>query len=356
MISSDEHRDGILRGGAWIKNVPSYYSPAQVLQWLSAINFVPQVTEEDITTRSFPAPLETLEQLIRLHLLTFPFENTAMHYTVDHEIDVTPEGAFKRLVAERKGSYCFGQNTVLLGMLRGLGYRAYAASARVNEGSLPPNYTSLVHMVVLVQPLERSNRTYLVDVGFGSPGLARPILLSNSEKDVVTGITPTEKHKLTRNAIPLSTSTVPAELKWNLEVWHEKKDDPHASWRILYSFSEEEFFPADAQDASFVVSQNYASNNIFCNDVICVKHFPLDEEDAKRFEGQAGSETCMYRMVLIGKEVKKYVGSSSEVVQIFLNEVERIRALRETFGIDIDDEAERHIRGRKSAIVKNGEA
>ena len=38
-------------------------------------------------------------------------------------MDVSPEGAFRRLVKERQGSYCFGQNTVFLGMLRGLGYR-----------------------------------------------------------------------------------------------------------------------------------------------------------------------------------------------------------------------------------------
>lgn len=38
-------------------------------------------------------------------------------------MDFGPESAFQRLVQQRKGSYCFGQNTVLLGMLRGLGYR-----------------------------------------------------------------------------------------------------------------------------------------------------------------------------------------------------------------------------------------
>jgi arylamine N-acetyltransferase len=38
-------------------------------------------------------------------------------------MDVTANGAFRRLVEERKGSYCFGQNGLLLGMLRGLGYR-----------------------------------------------------------------------------------------------------------------------------------------------------------------------------------------------------------------------------------------
>lgn len=38
-------------------------------------------------------------------------------------MDVTPEGLFERLVKRRGGSYCFGQNGLLLEMLRGLGFR-----------------------------------------------------------------------------------------------------------------------------------------------------------------------------------------------------------------------------------------
>jgi arylamine N-acetyltransferase len=43
--------------------------------------------------------------------------------TPAHTMDVSHEGAFKRLVLERRGSYCFGHNGVFLGMLRALGYR-----------------------------------------------------------------------------------------------------------------------------------------------------------------------------------------------------------------------------------------
>lgn len=39
-------------------------------------------------------------------------------------MDVSPAGVYERMVVQRKGgSYCFGQNGLLLGMLRGLGYR-----------------------------------------------------------------------------------------------------------------------------------------------------------------------------------------------------------------------------------------
>lgn len=40
-------------------------------------------------------------------------------------MDVTSEGVFDRLVLAGKGlgSYCFGHNTLFMGILRGLGYR-----------------------------------------------------------------------------------------------------------------------------------------------------------------------------------------------------------------------------------------
>lgn len=68
--------------------------------------------------------------------------------------------------------------------------------------SNPPNYTSLVHMVIFVQPLENSNITYLVDVGCGGSGPTRPILLSDVVDNIVMGTSPTERHRLTRGAHP----------------------------------------------------------------------------------------------------------------------------------------------------------
>ena len=70
-----------------------------------------------------------------------------------------------------------------------------------------PVFASLSHMVIFVQPSEGSNQTYLVDVGFGSTGLVRPILLSDAGNNTVMGIDPTEMHRLTRGAHPLSSTS-----------------------------------------------------------------------------------------------------------------------------------------------------
>jgi len=65
--------DGTLRGAVLIRHVPSLYTPSQISQYLAAVG----IQHHD--TKTFPPTLENFERLVRLHILTFPFENTAMH-------------------------------------------------------------------------------------------------------------------------------------------------------------------------------------------------------------------------------------------------------------------------------------
>jgi len=77
----------------------------------------------------------------------------------------------------------------------------------VSDKLSDPVFTALSHMVIFVQPFESSNQTYVVDIGFGSTGLARPILLFDVEDNIVMGMNPTEKHRLTRGPHPLSSTS-----------------------------------------------------------------------------------------------------------------------------------------------------
>jgi hypothetical protein len=72
------HR-GTLRDDLWIKPVASYYSASQVVQWLSCIKYETTLTEQEVASGLFPVNLHNLSILMRHHLATFPFENTAMH-------------------------------------------------------------------------------------------------------------------------------------------------------------------------------------------------------------------------------------------------------------------------------------
>ncbi|KAF9477221.1 cysteine proteinase [Pholiota conissans] len=348
-----EIRDGTLQNGAWIKKIPSSYEPAQVRSWLERMGL-----DLGTSSDSFPPPSrKTLNAIVKRHLIMFPFENTDMHYTPHHSMDVSAEAVYNRLVKEyRGGSYCFGLNGLILGMLRGLGYRAFAGSARVNHG--PPDgplaYTSLNHQVIFVQPENDSNQTYLVDVGFGT-GLVRPILLSNSEENIVMGTDATEHHRLIwaaahSTSLEMSNgSTTPGAMKWNPQVLHGDRDAENAApWRILYSFSEEEFHDRDFHDASFVVYSSPNPNGLFWNNVVCIKYFADDDADANS-DGDVSREIA-YRMTLMGKEVKKRGKGGSETILKFDSEVERVRALRDIFGVKVLEEDARNIIGRVPAL------
>jgi len=348
---------GQLRDSLWIDNVASYYTPQQVSQYLISVGFENAPSTDVIAAGDFPASLENLRRLVRLHLLTFPFENTAMHYTPTHKMDVTVHGAFQRFVVERKGSYCFGNNTVLLGVLRGLGYRVYSGAGRVNlPGETESIFTPLLHMVLFVQPFEDSVQTYLVDVGFGSPGMTQPILLSDNPNNVSMGATPLEHHRLRRASLPGSSlkasrgSSLSAETNWSLQVCHQKPDDtPETVWRTLYYFTEDEFFPMDYEAGSLAVSGGPEATGLFWHNVICAKCF-LDKDSTSDTHALTNDELPMYRMTMMGNLLKREYGGQSQVVQTFTEELERIKAIRDIFGIDLPDDAVDHIYGRSGAL------
>ncbi|KAK7029520.1 hypothetical protein VNI00_014553 [Paramarasmius palmivorus] len=299
----------------------------QVIQWLKRIGF-PGTIEVD----EFPATLENLELLSRLHLVAFPFENLDMHYSPQHTMDVSPDHVFRTLVLgkEHRGSYCYGKSGLFLEMIRGLGYRAYAGQGRVNgatTASSPPEYTPLVPHGLFVQPFPENNTTYLVDVGFGGGGLVRPILLSDAEDNFVFGGTSTERHRLSKGEHPNSVVENPFVQSWLLQVQHTKpqSSDSPAPWRTLYTFTETEFFPPDFESASHFVS-THPNGSPFLREVICMKYFFMDDNK----DGDMGY-TTLYRDTL-----RRHIGATTQDVMKMKTEKERIEAINSVFGIVLD--------------------
>jgi hypothetical protein len=127
--------------------------------------------------------------------------------------------------------------------------RAYAVGARVNQSPAGSSYvySAYTHLILLVQPFENSNQTYIVDVGIGSTCLMRPLLLSTDPNNVIYGLTETERHRLVFEPRPdsslgqcsfslepgkcqlapfspasASDFTENAGGQWNVEVGHRK--------------------------------------------------------------------------------------------------------------------------------------
>lgn len=270
-------------------------------------------------------------------------------------MEVTPEQLLPRFVKDKNGSYCFGHNGILLQVLRGLGFRAYSVSARVNQSSIGNTYTfsAYTHMVLLVQPSVNDNQTYVVDVGFGSACLMRPLLLSADPENIIHGLTETERHRLVFEPIPYSSLSSTLDMsvnnggQWNIEVAHRNSADTPEIWHRQFAFTESECWLPDILFSSFAVAHRPRPSP-FWNSVICVKVFVTDHGQEDR--DLEKTKRPMYRIILHGKEVKKSYGGQSEVIRKFDNELDRINALREYFGIKLKDEDEVHIRGRAAAL------
>ncbi|KAJ7716627.1 hypothetical protein B0H16DRAFT_454333 [Mycena metata] len=360
MPSRTEER-GQLRGGLWIKRTPSVYTTAQVSEWLAKIKYPKINYPDDIT--SFEPSLESLTLLARLSITTFPFENTPMHYTADHTMDIAYDALYDRMVAssDGRGSYCFGLNRLFFQMIKALGFRVYAGAGRVNEE--PPNvapiFHAFCHMLLFVQPIEGSNKTYVVDVAAGP---VRPILLEEGE--MVMGASPSEHHLFTRNAHPHSSlESYPdaqgaEKLEWRLEYLRES-DDPEqpTSSRVLYSFVEDEFFEADY--AAFNYSVDGLHAGLFWENVVCTKFSFMTDAEVRAVDPNLTPTDLalltplnrhMVRMSLAGNKVRRHVGRESTVVRAVGTEGERAEALREFFGIGIKKKDLKHIEGREAEL------
>ncbi|KIL56214.1 hypothetical protein M378DRAFT_89691 [Amanita muscaria Koide BX008] len=362
--------EGILRGGLYIKPKPSCYSPGQLSRYLTRIGYTPKEHSEEtfIANGNFPANLENLERLMRFHLLAFPFENTAMHYTPNHVIDMDPQNLYRRLVDERKGSHCFGVNTCALYILRGLGYRAYNVAARVNVFKLPDptDFPPYDHLIIFAQPIPDSNITYLVDIG-STVGATRPILLTDSDKNVTFGPNDMDRYRIRRRDDPRSSlesrDGSNSSSHWAVEIQQVKKHTPEpliAPWLPLCYFTEEEFYENDIYNASF----SYCTSHIpihggrLRNNILAVKYFLLDSEGSlvldsdvatRELENTDVSKCSLGRAFLMGKELRFLRRGESEMT-VLKTESERIRVLKDIFGIVITDEERAYIKGLPSAI------
>jgi N-hydroxyarylamine O-acetyltransferase len=83
-----------------------------------------------------------------------------------------------KLVHAKRGGYCYEQNALLQSVLRALGFRVTALSARVRY-RLPPDYVDgRGHMVLCVDTAEGR---FLADAGFGGLTLTGPVALRFDE-------------------------------------------------------------------------------------------------------------------------------------------------------------------------------
>jgi len=132
--------------------------------------------------------LETLHGLVRAHVQTIPFEN--LDVLLGKPIDLEPAALMQKLVHDRRGGYCFEQNTLLLEVLTALGFHARPLSARV-RWQRPRDYTpARTHLLVRVE----LDEPWLADVGVGAMSPTAALRLAEHGEQA----TPHEPRRLLR--------------------------------------------------------------------------------------------------------------------------------------------------------------
>ncbi len=114
--------------------------------------------------------LATLSALHLAHASHIPFENIDVLLGRQIRLDVPSLEA--KLVRDRRGGYCFEQNTLFAAALEAMGFAVTGLAARVRVGSaqILPRTHMLLRVDLEVEP-------WIADVGFGRFGLLQPIPL-----------------------------------------------------------------------------------------------------------------------------------------------------------------------------------
>jgi N-hydroxyarylamine O-acetyltransferase len=172
------------------------------------------------------ASLELLEELHLAHATCVPFEN--LDILLGRPIHIDLEHIQAKLVAAKRGGYCFEQNTLLAAVLEHLGFHVTRLAARVRLGT-----TRLLPRTHMLLKVDIDSGAWLADVGFGSAGLLRPFPLIAGQvfRQFAWNYRLDESQGL-----------------WRLQLWRE------GNWQDVYAFTMEAQHPVDFEMANHYVS------------------------------------------------------------------------------------------------------
>lgn len=168
-----------------------------------------------------PVPA-VLEAIHLAHATHIPFENLDILLKRPIALDLASLQA--KLVAGRRGGYCFEQNLLYSAVLQRLGYSVTLLAARVHYRNRPK--VPRTHIVLLV---DVDGARWLADVGFGLEGLLLPVPFGGGREARQFGWT---------------YRAVEANGEWTLQSLRD------GAWTDLYSFSLEAQLAVDFEPAN----------------------------------------------------------------------------------------------------------
>lgn len=184
----------------------------------------------------------TLAGLHLAHVTTVPFENADI--LLGRGISLDLPDLERKIVRERRGGYCFEQNTLFAAVLEDLGFGVTGLAARVR----PPGRTGMLgrtHMTLRVVPSDTGGVGYLADVGFGRGGLLLPVPIEPAG--------PIEQFGRACEIVAGSPERV-------------LRLTEHGVTKVLYGFTTEPFFIADYTVANHHTST--APDSVFVRELV----------------------------------------------------------------------------------------
>jgi N-hydroxyarylamine O-acetyltransferase len=196
-------------------------------------------------TGSRAPTLETLEGLCLRHTASVPFEN--LDILLGRSIALDLASLEDKIVAHRRGGYCFEQNTLFAAVLEELGFRVTTLGGRVRLGARAIAVSPRSHMLLRVDLAEGP---HLVDVGFTFTPTA-PLRLEAGPELPLHANT----YRFTRDGA-----------LWTLEVRMAEGFTP------AYVFTEEALYPIDYEVANYFTSTHPSSH--FVAGPVVARHDP----------------------------------------------------------------------------------
>jgi N-hydroxyarylamine O-acetyltransferase len=238
---------------------------------------------------SIAPTLATLELIHALHPAVIPFEN--LNPLLDLPVSLNLPDIERKLLAERRGGYCYEHNLLLMAVLRELDFTVRGLAARVvwfdpTAIDRPPT-----HMLLAV---DIGGVTYIADAGFGGLTLTAPLKL----KAEVEQPTPHETFRLSGG-----------DLDWTLEAQLD------GEWKPLYVFDTIEHSP-----------DYYEAPNLYLS---------TDPESRFRTELRAALSPSGKRLALRNNRFTTHVAGEPSEARLLTSVAELRDVLSGAFGIQL---------------------
>ena len=259
-----------------------------------------------------PPTLPTLKLICAQHNRCIPFEN--IDVVLKRSIKIDLQSLETKIVLNKRGGYCFEQNTLLQAVLLQVGYSTVRrVLCRVRSGrdeTMPATANTHVALIVQDQSLDRK---YIVDVAFGGKQSIHPLRLDMNEE------TQTVSDGLFRTRAVDDGYTL-------IET---KNSNNESSWRSLYKFRDETAESVDCEMGNFWTS-NYPTSRF------CTQFF------ISRRVGVEGGRDEFHYILNNSYVARRYDGSGVGVDEerIIQSKKELLDLVRNVFDVQLSEEEE----------------